>query len=377
MSENSTQDRTEKATPKRQRDARKRGQVARSRELSTAAVVALAVLVLSKSGHSMAQSGAELMRASMQFDAGLIADPKRIVLLFGERLLQGFQAAAPVLGATLVAALFAPALLGGWNFSGEALKPDFSRINPLKGLGRMFSSKGLVELGKSLLKFGLIAAIGASYVWLHRSEFGALARRDVAEASGEAVGLALSMLSWMCGALLLIAAVDAPYQLWSYLKQLRMTKQEVRDEMKESEGRPEVKAKIRRLQAEMSRRRMMEAVPQADVVVTNPTHYAVALKYTVGKMRAPKVVAKGAGEIAATIRELAKQHRVPLVSAPPLARALYRGVNIEREIPPQLYAAVAKVLTYVYQLKQWRGGTPMPQLAELGDIKGGEPDPQS
>lgn len=370
----SAQEKTEKPTPKRKQDARKKGQVPRSRELNTAAVVAAGVMALSSSSQRLATMFTDLMRNSLQIEPGVLADPSRLAPVLGSRLFDALMAVAPILGATLVAAIAAPALIGGFNFSVEALKPDFSRMNPISGLGRMFSARALVELGKSLLKFGMIAAIGAFYVWGRRAEFGALSGRDIYGSIRFMADITMGMLTWMTGALVAIALIDAPYQLWTYMKQLRMSRQDIRDEMKQSEGEPEVKQRIRRLQHEMARGRMAETVPTADVVVTNPTHYAVALKYSPGKHRAPIVVAKGADELAATIREIAREHKVPLVSAPPLARALYRGVNLEREIPPQLYAAVAKVLTYVYQLKRWRGGTPMPELAELGEIENGHPD---
>ena len=203
-----------------------------------------------------------------------------------------------------------------------------------------------------------------------------LAAEEVERGIADGLSVLLGAMGWMALALAAIAVLDAPYQLWSYARKLRMSRQEVRDEAKQSEGRPEVKAKVRQLQMQMSRRRMMEKIPGADVVVTNPTHYAVALKYDGKGMRAPRVVAKGAGEVAAVIRELAREHRVPLVSAPPLARALYRAVDLEKEIPGDLYAAVAQVLTYVYQLKAWRGGSRPPQAPDIGPVPGGEPDPE-
>jgi len=185
----------------------------------------------------------------------------------------------------------------------------------------------------------------------------------------------MSLLGWLALGLGVIAALDVPWQWFRHGKELRMTRQEVRDEYKQSEGRPEVKAKIRQAQQAMSRRRMMDAVPTADVIVTNPTHYAVALRYSSDRMRAPKVVAKGADVIAAAIRDLAREHRVPIVSAPPLARALYRSVAIDQEIPAALFQAVAQVLSYVYQLRRWRAGTPAPVVPEVGDLPGGEIDP--
>lgn len=370
-----TQDRTEKPTPKRLRDARKRGQVPRSRELSTAAVVGVAVMMLSSGGARMGRAALQLMREGLQIDPVELLDPGRVVVRFASALRFSLLAVSPVLVGTVFAALLAPWLLGGWNFSASALKPDFSRINPLSGLARMVSLKALVELAKSVAKSALIGVIGALYVMRHLNEISVLGLEAPTAAAIHLLRMTLSVLLWMTAALLLIALLDAPYQRWSYMKQLRMTRQEVRDELKESEGRPEIKARVRRQMQQMAQKRMMEKVPGADVVVTNPTHYAVALQYTAGKMRAPVVVAKGAGEIAATIRQLAREHRVPLLSSPPLARALYRSVNLDREIPVALYAAVAQVLTYVYQLRSWRGGTP-PAVPNIDHVPGGDPDPE-
>jgi len=375
VAESSAQDRTEEATPKRKRDARKRGQVPRSRELSTAAVVGVAVLILTVSGSRVASGALSFMRSALHIDAAMLSEPRQAAVIAGHQLSQGLWVVAPILGATIAAALIAPALLGGWNFSIEAIQPDFSRVNPARGLGRVFSTQGLFELAKSVAKFTMLGAVGAAFVWQHRAELSGLGLQAADAAAGHVSRLVISCLGWMAMALAGIAAVDAPYQRWNYMKQLRMSKQEIRDEYKQSEGRPEVKARIRRIQHEMAKRRMMEKVPTADVVVTNPTHYAVALKYTSGSMRAPVVVAKGAHVLAATIRELAQHHRIPLVSAPPLARALYREVDLDAEIPVPLYAAVAQVLTYVYQLRKWSGGIRPPE-PDIGDIPGGEPDPE-
>jgi flagellar biosynthetic protein FlhB len=370
----SSQDRSERPTAKRLREARERGQVPRSRELSTALVVGAGVALLIGTGRDFGLASLRLMGQGLQLDAELLSRPQDLAALLLLRLGQGLLAAAPLLGATLLGALLAPWLLGGWNMSFGAIRPDFSRINPLSGLGRIVSSHGLVELGKGLAKIGTIGAVAAVYLWRERATFAALAMEPLKAAIGHSGALCLGLAAWLAGALLLIGLIDAPYQRWTHLKRLRMTRQEVREEMKQSEGRPEVKARIRRLQHEMSRRRMMEQVPKADVVVTNPTHYAVALQYSAERMRAPRVVAKGAGVVAAAIRELATRHHVPLVSAPPLARALYRNVDLDREIPAELYAAVAQVLTYIYQLREGRGATPPPRPPQIGDVPGGEPD---
>lgn len=369
----SSGERTEQPTPKRLRDARRQGQVPRSRELSTAAVVGAAVLVIGNGAH-IADSATGLLRRSLQIEPGALTDPQQMPVMLGEVLLKGMLILTPLFAGTFVAALVAPVLLGGWNFSPGAMVPDFSRLNPASGIGRVFSVQGLFELVKSIAKFLLIGAVMGLFLWRHLGEIMGFGYQAGELAIAQLFGLVVGIMEWGAAALVLIAAIDAPYQRWQYLRQLKMTRQEVRDEYKQSEGRPEVKARIRRLQQEMSRQRMMEKVPTADVVVTNPTHYAVALKYESARNRAPVVVAKGAGEVAASIRELAAKNRVPLVSAPPLARALYRGVDLDQEIPVPLYAAVAKVLTYIYQLRNWQGGN-RPTLADLGDIPGGEPDP--
>ena len=369
------QERTEQATPKRKREARQRGQVPRSRELGAAAVVGAGVLGAIGGGSHLTHGALDELRGLLNFDAAALEHPGLMGARLGQALWQALLLCSPVFLACVCAALLAPIALGGWNFSVQALKPDFSRINPMAGLGRMFSGQGGVELLKGLIKISWIGGVGTLYLWQKRNALEALAAEPVRRGIADGAAIMLGAMGWLAAALLAVAALDAPYQLWSYARRLRMSRQEIRDEMKQSDGRPEVKARIRRLQAEMSRRRMMEALPGADVVVTNPTHYAVALKYDSNGMRAPRVIAKGAGEIAAAIRELAKQHRIPLVSAPPLARALYRSVELEQEIPATLYAAVARVLTYVYQLRSWRGGSAAPAEPVIEAVPGGEPDP--
>lgn len=373
MAEHSAQERTEKATPKRLREARRKGQVPRSRELTTAAVVLGSAGVLLATAGGAAREGLDLMRHGLSFTAADLSDSGQLPVRFFEIAGGGLAATAPLLAAGFAAALLAPMLLGGWNFSSQALMPQFSRLDPVAGIGRMFSMNSLIELGKSLVKFLVLALIAWACWYFSERELLSLAGMPVEQGVARGLQLSLRAFAWLSAGLLLIAAVDVPVQLWTYYKQLRMTKQEVREEMKESEGRPEVKGRIRRLQQEMAQRSMMEKVPKADVVVTNPTHYAVALKYTAGKMHAPRVVAKGADLLALTIRELARKNNVPLLEAPPLARALYRSTELDQEIPVKLYAVVAEVLTYVYRLRAWRGG-PQPQAPVIGAVEGGEPD---
>jgi flagellar biosynthetic protein FlhB len=232
-----------------------------------------------------------------------------------------------------------------------------------------------MDLAIGLLKVAVLGGIGATVLWNKRHELANLSGMDAAGAMSVAGADVMSLLGWLALGLAVIAGIDVPWQWWRHARDLRMTKQEVRDEYKQSEGRPEVKARIRQVQQALSRRRMMSAVPTADVIVTNPTHYAVALRYAPDRMRAPRVVAKGADLVALAIRELATENRVPIVSAPPLARALYRSVALEQEIPTALFQAVAQVLSYVHQLRRWRGGTPPPVVPDVGEVPGGEVDP--
>jgi flagellar biosynthetic protein FlhB len=344
-------ERTERATPKRLEEARKKGQVPRSVELSMAAVCIAAATAIYTLGRGAAGKFADFMRGALSLR------PEQSVgddVIWPALMNAGSQALInilPILGATFIAALAAPLAIGGWNFSAEALMPQFSRLNPASGLGRMFSARGSVELGKGLAKVGVVALI--AYVLLSglTPQMMGLSTEPLNGAIGHAAALAGYSLLVLCFGLVAIAAFDVPFQLWQHGRDLKMTREEVREEYKESEGSPETRGRIREAQRALARGRMLHEVPKADVVVTNPTHYAVALRYDDQKMRAPIVVAKGTDLTAARIREIAAENGVPLVEAPPLARALYRTVDLGREVPAALYITVAQVLTYVYQLK--------------------------
>lgn len=373
MSQASSQEKTESASPKRRRDARKRGQVPRSRELTTGLMMAGGAGLLMGSGGDIVSGAMQLMSSSLRLDPAVLADSGQLPMILGNIYGKAMHLMMPLLMGLLALALIGPMLIGGWNFSMQAAMPDLNRINPLTGLTRIFSLNSLMELAKSLLKFILLGAVAAMAWWSSRGELIGLSSEPGTQGVAHVGVLLTHSFAFLCGALLLIALLDVPYQIWHYEKQLRMTKQELRDEYKESEGRPEVKARVRQIQREMSRRQMMAKVPTADVIVTNPTHYAVALKYVADKSRAPVVVAKGADQIALAIRELGKENRVPILEAPPLARALYRSTELDHEIPTTLYAAVAQVLSYVYQLRMYRSGPP-PVMPEIGDVPGGELD---
>ena len=344
-------EKTEQPTAKRLRDARERGQVARSRELGSAAVMIVGSGALLLGGGSLAGGFGRLLRGGLSVDRALLSDPSAMARGLGAATVGALTTLLPFFAAVIAAAVIAPLGLGGWVFSGEALVPDFSRLNPATGLGRVFGLTGLSELVKALLKLVVVGAVAVWAGWWLARDAAALGAMPVVPGLGRAAHLlALAMLLMSAG-LVVVAAVDAPLQWWLVRRQLRMTREEIREELKETDGRPEVKARLRELQRRLSKRRMMEAVPTADVVVTNPTHYAVALKYEALRMKAPRVVAKGRDLVAVEIRRRAEEARVPLFEAPALARVLYGSTDVGREIPPGLYLAVAQVLSYLYQLR--------------------------
>ena len=361
MAENDVADRTERATPKRLEDARRRGQVPRSPELGAAAVTMTTAAALLALGSGIVGRMAEMMRRGLSLGGARLPDEGAAIAAFQGQMLDALLGIAPVLGLVFVAALVAPLALGGWNFSAEALGLKLERIDPLAGMGRMFSVRALVELAKSLAKFAGVGLVAVLVLRTQTDEILQLSRQAVVPAMAQSLHLAAQSLLAMAGALVVIAAIDVPYQIWQHGRQLRMTREEVRQEHRESEGSPEVKGRIRQAQQALARRRMMAEVPTATVVVTNPTHYAVALRYDERRDGAPVLIAKGADEVAARIREIAAENGVPLVSAPPLARVLFRNVDLGVQIPAALYVAVAQVLTYVMHLKAATGaGAPPP-----------------
>ena len=353
MAEEQTgQERSEQPTAKRLTEARKKGQVARSRELNTLLVMlasALALWLLS----GPAMSGmTSLFSEALSPSGDVLKQAELVPTHLMHVLLSALTLITPFLAITVVAALAGPALMGGLLFSADAIAFKADKLDPIKGLGRVFSTKGLIELVKALLKFFLVLGVAVLiYKYLERDVM-ALITLDVMEGivrSGNMIMIALVLLSVT---LVLIAAIDVPYQLWSHNKQMRMTKQEIKDEGKETDGRPEVKARVRQLQREVSQRRMLQDVPDADVVITNPTHYSVALKYDKDGSGAPRVVAKGQDLIALKIRSIAIEHDVAIYEEPPLARALHGTTEIGDEIPGPLFLAVARVLAYVYHLRK-------------------------
>jgi flagellar biosynthetic protein FlhB len=351
MAEEQDTERELPASQKRLDEARERGQAPRSRELTTALLLLGGGATMLASGPGIMQDARAFLRAGLTISRERAFDTGAALEGLGHLVWQGFAPAAPVLAALFVIALAAPVGVGGWIFSTTPLAPDFSRLDPAKGLGNMFSMRSLAELGKAVAKVALIGIALGWLVWRDREAFVAPLAAVPADALAGAGGLIARDFVWMAAVLLVIAAFDVPLQLWQHARGLRMSRDELKREAKESEGDPQIKSKIRARQREAARRRMMSAVPKADVVVTNPTHFAVALAYNADRMRAPRVVAKGADEVAARIREIAQENGVPLLEAPPLARALYAHAEIESEIPAALYNAVALVLAWVYQLR--------------------------
>lgn len=376
MSEESDLERTEEATPRRLEKAREEGQVARSQELTTFILLMAAAVGVLMMGAAFMDNLVRIMQSGMQLDRELAFQPELMISRFYELAIEGLISIGPLLFLLLVVAFFAPMLLSGWLISAKAVMPDFNRINPIKGLSRIFSVRSLIELVKAILKTVIIGGVAALVIWHNKESVMALLTVPIDLGISRTGDFLVMSFLMIIAAMIMIVAVDVPFQIWQHAKQLRMTKEEIRKEHKESEGDPHVKARIRSLQREAARRRMMSEIPKADVIVTNPTHYAVALRYQ-SNMRAPKVVAKGVHLLAARIREIATEHRIPILEAPPLARALYHHAELESEIPEKLYTAVAEILAYVFQLRRYNeygGAEPRPPVdvpvpAELDQVK--------
>ncbi len=378
--EQNDQEKTESASPQKLEKAREEGQVIQSRELSTFVVLMASGSALWIMANGLGQTLTHIMRDGLNFEPGIARDTSHVMAQLSNLFFEAAFALAPFFLLVVFATVITPLLLRGWLFSTKALMPKFNRLNPASGIKRMFSSQGLVELVKALAKVGLLGGVAVWLIWINVESVFSLSMESPLQAiqhMGDLIGKIFLLVS---GAMVFVVMIDLPFQIWTHFKKLRMSKEELRREAKESEGDPHLKARVRAQQREMARRRMMSEIPTADVVVTNPTHYAVALKYTEGKMGAPRVVAKGADLVAARIRELAAEHRIPMLEAPPLARALFRHTEIGNEIPATLYAAVAEVLAYVFQLRHYQQGggaypdapTALPVPPELDPLQAAE-----
>ena len=363
MAEDTSQEKTELPTARRIKKAKEDGDVARSKELSMAAIMISASVVVIFMGGSMISSLSEVVRNGLTLDRAQMFDTSVLSVQVGMLMGDALWAIVPVLLVTIVVSILTPSLMGGWTFSTKAVMPKLSRLSLVKGFGRMFGVKAVVELLKAVAKFLLVAGIGLVVLAWYSDSLLSLGHVDTYPAFMEAG----SILSWsvffMCLSLVLIAAIDVPFQAYQHLKKLKMTLQEVKDEMKDTEGRPEVKAAIRQKQREIAMQRMISDVPDADVVVVNPEHYAVALTYDRESDGAPVVVAKGVDHMSQRIREVATEHNVEIVRVPLLARAIYYTTEIKDEIPEPLYLPVAQVLSYVFSLNsEFNSDVEMPDI---------------
>jgi flagellar biosynthetic protein FlhB len=360
-------EKTESPSQRKLDKAREEGQVARSRELSTFMVLVAGGAGIWMMGSFLGQGLLRVLHDGLVLDRSLAFNTELLLPHLRDLSVDILFTFLPLLGLLVLVALFSPMLMSGWLFSTKALQPKFDKLNPLNGIKRMFSPHSLVELLKALGKSLIVGGIGGWVVWANRDAVMQLVSEPVVTSIPHLNSMVWWSFAAIMAGMLLIVAIDVPFQLYEHNKKLRMTKEEVRQESKETEGDPQVKGRIRSMQREIARRRMMAEIPTADVVVTNPTHYSVALKYSEDKMRAPIVVAKGSHLLAAKIKEIAREHNVPILEAPPLARALHKHCDLGAPIPEALYTAVAEVLAYVYQLRRYKklGGARPVQPGEL------------
>ena len=363
MSEDSS-DRTEDPTARRLKRARDDGQVARSNELPAAAVMICSVLVLLTVGEVWFKQLSVYFAAGFSFDRKLLESPMLLPAAFGSQMLHGLLLILPLMLTTVVVAILASGATGGFLFSLSSVLPKLSKLSPISGFKRMFGANAAVELIKSILKMVLIGTVLFNLLNHHFLELMSLGSMALEPALGQAGSLISESVMWLTLCLVLIALIDVPYQKYSFMKRMRMTKQEIKDEHKDMEGRPEVKAQIRRRQREVATARMMQKVKEADVIITNPEHFAVALSYDPTSDGAPLLLAKGVDHTAARIREEAKAHGIEIFAAPELARALYFTTELDQPIPEALYFSVAQVIAYVFSLAQVNPGVdPMPRPA--------------
>jgi len=354
--EDSAQEKTEEPTPKRQQKAKDEGETARSKDLTTFAVLIASTMGLFLFGGPMAEALMQVLSANFTIPRDTIFDTETMI----GHLVASFRVAIlsmlPLFAVVALAALIGPTAIGGMIFSSKALGPKWNRLDPISGIKRMFSLNSLVELAKGIAKVSLVIAVAYTLLMIMEKELLGLSREPLETAIAHALSLSLWAAIFLSCSTLVIAMVDVPFQMYQHKKKLKMSRQDIKDEMKDSEGKPEVKSKVRQMQMQMSQNRMMSAVPDADVVITNPTHFSVALKYDPGSTGAPRVVAKGVDHVALKIREIAKANDVEFVESPALARSIYHATEIDHEVPEGLYVAAAKVLAYVFHLRQYRRG---------------------
>ncbi|MCU7987549.1 MAG: flagellar biosynthesis protein FlhB [Shewanella oncorhynchi] len=363
MAEESSGERTEEPTGRRLEQAREKGQIARSKELGTAAVLISAACGFYMLGPSLAISLTRVFEIVFTMDRAQIFDTNEMFKVWGVVASEIAWPMAKIMLLIVVVAFIGNVSLGGINFSAQAMMPKASKMSPLAGFKRMFGVQALVELTKGIAKFSVVAFSAYFLLSFYFNDIMLLSSDHLPGNVYHALDLLVWMFILLCSSILFIVVIDVPFQLWNHNKQLKMTKQEVKDEYKDTEGKPEVKGRVRQMQRELAQRRMMAEVPNADVIVVNPEHFAVAIKYDVQRSVAPFVVAKGVDDVAFKIREIARAHNVTIVSAPPLARAIYHTTKLDQQIPEGLFTAVAQILAYVFQLRQYqkgRGRKPIP-----------------
>lgn len=354
--DDSSQEKTEEASARKIEKAREEGQIPRSRDLTTTAVLMLAALGLYFFAEFMGKKLIGLTRENFILNRATIYDPNAMIAHLASAIYDGLFSIAPLMGMLLVASIVGPIALGGWNFSGKAMEPKLSRMDPLAGLKRMFSVKSLIELLKALGK--VLVILGAT-IWLlklYAQDMFRLVDESIGNAIIHSLEISIFATIALSATTIIIAAIDVPLQIFEYNKKLKMSRQDQKDEAKDTDGKPEVKGRIRQLQREMAQRRMMSNVPQADVIITNPEHFSVALKYDPDTMDTPLMVAKGGDHTALKIREIASAHKIEIIQSPVLARAIFYTTEVDQEIPSGLYLAVAQVLAYVFQLRNFRKG---------------------
>lgn len=351
MAADSGQERTEQATPKRQHEAREKGQIARSRELSTMAVLLASGAAFLFTGESTASAILAIMREQFSITSLDIHHVDTLNTVFMDRVIEALWAILPFVAIVFFISIASPTLVGGWIFSTKSFSFKLEKLDPIKGMSRIFSVKSLVELVKAMLKFTIVLAVSILILYSNINEIFSVGGMDVNIAISKITSLLVWSFMIISSSMIVIALIDVPFQIWDHSRQMKMTKHEIKEESKQTEGNPESKRHLRERQREVSQRRMMEQVPKADVIITNPTHYSVALKYDQDNMAAPIVVAKGKDLIAFQIRNIARSNDVPIVSAPPLSRALFYSTDLNEQIPSGLFVAVAQVLAFIFQLK--------------------------
>lgn len=354
--DDSTQEKTEEATPRRKEKAREDGQIPRSRDLTTSAVLIMGAVGLWMFGGHAANTLLNVLRFNFSLEREVLFDPNKMLAHLASSFYESLWALLPIFAVLLIAAIVGPTALGGFLFSGKSIAPKLNRLDPLAGLKRMFSLKSLVELGKSIGKVLAVVFMAYLTLKLFETQLLGLARESLETGVRHSLYISLWATLLISCSTILIAAVDVPFQIWEHSKKLKMSRQDIKDEMKDSDGKPEVKGRMRQMQREMANRRQMASVPKADVIITNPTHFAVALRYDPDTMATPILLAKGTDQTAMKIREIAREYKIEQVRSPVLARAIYHTTQIDGEIPQGLYLAVAQVLAYVFQLRNFRKG---------------------